>query len=240
LRVALRSKTYECQAASLQGPLKGLGRSAEADATLRLAAALTVLKQDPKNEDSKIQAKAIREEIEALCAEERRAESQTQQQTAKDVRGPEISRAAQPSLLSKRLKAMFARKQAAEQQKTANAGEKEEAVSLHSKPLPHEEVAEYLTRGYLNIFPWEKCSSEGVSQQVLDEALNEPILGTAAAWFSKSINESFAHAGETMTIRELGFKVENTESEQGQLQGMNIPTIKTEVGTTEITARDNR
>jgi hypothetical protein len=116
--------------------------SAEADATLCLAAALTVLKQDPKNEDSKIQAKAIREEIEALRAEERRAQSQTQQQTAKDVRGPEISRAAKPSLLSMRLEAMFARRQAAEQQKTANAGEKEEAVSLNSKPIPHEEVAE--------------------------------------------------------------------------------------------------
>jgi hypothetical protein len=140
--------------------------------------------------------------------------------------------------LSMRLKAMFARRQAAEQQKTANAGEKEEAVSLNSKPIPHEEVAEYLKRGYLHIFPWEKCSSEGVSQQVLDEALNEPFLGTATAWLSKSINESFAHAGET--IRGLGFEADNTESEQGQLQGMNIPTIKTEVCTTEITARDNR
>ena len=194
---------------------------------MRLATALAVLKQDPKKEASKIQAKAIREEIEDLRAEEKRAESQTQQQTAEDVRGPEIS--AKPSLLSMRLKDMFARKQAAEQQKTANAGEKEKAMSLNSKPLPHEEVAEYMTRGYLHIFPWEKCSSEGVSQHVLDEALNEPIT----AWLSKSINESFAHAGETMTIRGLGFKADNTESEEA-LQGMTRPTIKTEVGTTEI------
>ena len=106
----------------------GLGRSAEADATLLLATALAVLKQDPKNETNKIQAKTICEEIEALRAEERRTESHTQQQTVEDVCGPEIS--AKPSLSSMRLKSMFARKQVDEQQKTANAGEKEQSVSL--------------------------------------------------------------------------------------------------------------
>ena len=83
------SKTYECQAAALQG----LGRIAEADATSRLAACLALIKQDPKNETRRIEAKAIREEIKALRAGERRAqflktsiaEPQTQQQTANDV-----------------------------------------------------------------------------------------------------------------------------------------------------------
>jgi hypothetical protein len=83
------SKTYECQAAALQG----LGRLAEADATSRLAACLALIKQDPKNETTRIEVRAIREEIKALRAGERRAqflkasipEPQTQQQTANDV-----------------------------------------------------------------------------------------------------------------------------------------------------------
>ena len=44
------SKTYECQAAALQG----LGRITETDATSRLTACLTLIKQDPKNEIRRI------------------------------------------------------------------------------------------------------------------------------------------------------------------------------------------
>ena len=37
----------------------------------------------------------------------------------------------------------------------------------------------------------------------------EFILEYNTAWLSKSINESFAYGGETMTIRGLGFKADN-------------------------------
>ena len=56
------AKTYECQAAAM----RGLGRDEEAQASTRLAEALAILKQDPKNADSKAMVRGIREEIRIL------------------------------------------------------------------------------------------------------------------------------------------------------------------------------
>lgn len=56
------AKTYECQAAAM----RGLGREQEAEASTRLAEALAILKQDPKNAESKAKVKDIREEIRSL------------------------------------------------------------------------------------------------------------------------------------------------------------------------------
>ena len=59
------SKTYELQASALLA----LGRTQEADAASRLATALALLKQDPKNSAQKSLVKSIREEIRGLRAE---------------------------------------------------------------------------------------------------------------------------------------------------------------------------
>jgi tetratricopeptide (TPR) repeat protein len=67
------SRTYECQAAALHG----LGHMQEADASARLAAALAVLKKDPKNAESKQRVKEIRREARELQAQ--RPESQALQ-----------------------------------------------------------------------------------------------------------------------------------------------------------------
>jgi len=58
------ARTYECQASALHG----MGRVEEGDGATRLAEALAVLKQDPKNQDSKLRVKEMREERGALQA----------------------------------------------------------------------------------------------------------------------------------------------------------------------------
>ena len=127
------SKTYECQAAALQG----LGRSAEADATSRLAACLALIKQDPKNETRRIEAKAIREEIKALRAGERRAqflktsipEPQTQQQTANDVQSVLSTKPAESATSSN--EDLVIQANALQQNKDYETGE---SASLSPKP----------------------------------------------------------------------------------------------------------
>jgi len=58
------ARTYECQASALHG----MGRVEEGDGATRLAEALALLKQDPKNQDSKLRVKEMREERRALQA----------------------------------------------------------------------------------------------------------------------------------------------------------------------------
>jgi tetratricopeptide (TPR) repeat protein len=66
------SRTYECYATALHG----LGRSQEADVAMKLAEALKTLKQDPKNEESKMRVKALRREIRSIQSDQTPAAEQ--------------------------------------------------------------------------------------------------------------------------------------------------------------------
>jgi len=83
------SRTFECQASALHG----LGHTQEADASARLAAALAVLKKDPKNAESKQRVKETRRETRELREQrlDRDAPSHTQAPPTSPGSAPQAS-----------------------------------------------------------------------------------------------------------------------------------------------------